>query len=320
VKLLSRQQNTLVVTVALLLLMGFYAYKQPLILSPFGLRTIANQGAALALAAIGQLSVILTAGVDLSLGAVIALTNCVAARLFDAGLGLPAVVPIILLIGMLCGAFNGIIIARLRLQPIIVTLATSFIYSGLSLYVLPAPGGSAPDFLHDALTGSIGWLPKSLLLLAIATGLIWRPILRTRLGQGLYCVGDNESGAFLSGIRVVRVKVLAYGLAGLFAALAGLFLTAETTSGDPGIGATYTLGSIAAAVLGGAALAGGRGSATGAIISAFVISILIGVLFAAGISSFYLNVFQGGILLAVLIIGRLRLLRASNWLHVLAAD
>jgi ribose transport system permease protein len=321
VRVRGRAGNSLILGVGLLILIGFYYHQQPLILSPFGLRTLANGGTPLALAAIGQLNVILTGGIDLSIGGIISLTNCIAASVFSSGpANLVATILLTLATGVFCGLINGMIVAKLRLQPIVVTLATSYVFQGISLYVRPSPGGSAPDGFAQTLTGSFGYLPLALVMLVLAVGVVWRCITRTRLGQGLYAVGDNESGAFLSGIPVNRVLLLAYGLSGLFAAITGLFLTAQTTSGDAAAGSVYTLGSIAAAVLGGAALSGGRGSAIGAVLAAFVLSILVGVLFAAGVSTFYQNVFQGGILLAVLMFGNLHVLRARSWLRFLAAS
>lgn len=318
---LSRSANVVVLALGLAALLAYYWHRQPLILSPFGLRTLANGAAPLALAGVGQLSVILTGGVDLSIGGVIGLSNCVAATVFsDGSANLLLTVVLTLAAGLGCGLANGAVIATLRLQPIVVTLATSYVFHGISLYVRPSPGGRAPTSFHDLLTGATGYLPHALVVIVLAVVLVWRTIVRTRLGQGLYAVGDNEGGAFLSGIPVTRVTLLSYALSGLFAGIAGLFLTAQTTSGDAAAGSVYTLGSIAAAVLGGAALSGGRGSVLGTVLAAFLVSILIGVLFAAGVSTFYQDVFQGGILLVVLMAGNLRLLRTSSWLRFIAAD
>jgi ribose transport system permease protein len=314
-------RNTVVVCIGLALLLAYYAYLQPMILSPFGLRALANHGVGLALATMAQLAVLIVGGIDLSVGSIIALTNCITATFLTADPLTGTLVCLgALLVGALCGAINGVLVVVSRIQPIIVTLATSYVFTGLSLYVRPSPGGSVPDFLHGLLAGSTGYLPNSILLLLAVVVLFWHPLFRTRTGKAIYAVGDSEGAAFLSGLPVVRAKVTAYAVAGLLAAAAGLFLTAETTSGDANIGSTYTLGSVAAAVLGGASLAGGRGGVIGPVVAALFISVLIGVLFAAGISTFYQNVFQGGILLAVLLAGRLHLLRENNWLSIVRAE
>ena len=310
-------RNTVIVWIGLAILLAYYAYLQPMVMTPFGLRAVANHGVAIALATIAQLTVLIVGGIDLSVGSIIALTNCVTATfLVGEPLGAALVCLGALILGAACGLVNGLLVVVSRIQPIIVTLATSYVFTGLSLYVRPSPGGSVPDFLHRLLAGSTGYLPHSLVLLVAVMGLFWRPLLQTRTGKAIYCVGDSEGAAFLSGLPVYRAKISAYALGGLIAAVAGLFLTAETTSGDASIGGVYTLGSVAAAVLGGASLAGGRGDVVGPVVAALFISVLIGVLFAAGISTFYQNVFQGGILLAVLLAGRLHLLRENSWLAI----
>jgi ribose transport system permease protein len=318
---IRRHPNLLVVCCGLAGLLGYFAWQQPMVMSPFGLRSIANQGTAAAIAAVGQLTVILVGGIDLSIGPVIALCNCFAATLFPVALLAPWIVCVAaVLIGALCGLINGCIVILLRVQPIIVTLATGYIFTGISLYVRPSPGGSAPEALHRLLTGSSGYLPHALVMVVALVALVWWPLTRTRVGQGLYAVGGNEPAAFLSGLPVRRIKLFSYTLGGGMAGMAGLFLTAQTSSGDARIGAVYTLGSIAAAVLGGATLSGGRGNAAGAVVAAFLISVLLGVLFASGISTFYQSILEGGVLMVVLAIGAARYLRAPDWLVMIRAE
>jgi len=315
---LRRYRSSLVAIVGLVLLLVYYWYQQPLILSAFGIRTLANQGTTLALAALAQLLVVLTGGVDLSVGAIVGLSNAIAATYMGTEpAGVLAVVVLTLAAGMLAGLVNGLLVAFGRIQPIIVTLATLYIYSGFALVIRPQPGGSVPGFYAQALTGSWGYLPFSLLVIAAVVGLVWTPIMRSRLGTAVYAVGDNPGGAHMSGINVTRTLVLAYTLAGFFAACAGLFLTAQTTSGDATIGTSYTLNSVAAVVFGGALLGGGRGVALGPIFAAYFISIIISVLFASGVSPFYQSIFQGGILILVLVFGNAWTLRSRNWLSVL---
>ncbi|MGN6550177.1 MAG: ABC transporter permease [Pararhizobium sp.] len=313
-----RYRSSLVAIVALILLLVYYWYQQPLILSPFGIRTLSNQGTTLALAALAQLIVVLTGGVDLSVGAVVGLSNSVAATYMGASpAGVVGVVILTLLIGTLAGTVNGLIVAYGRIQPIIVTLATLYIYSGIALIIRPQPGGSVPDFYAHALTSAWGYLPYSLVVVVAVALLVWTPIMRTRLGTAIYAVGDNPGGAHMSAINVTRTLIAAYALGGFFAACAGLYLTAQTTSGDATVGTTYTLNSVAAVVFGGALLGGGKGVALGPIVAAFFISIIISVLFAAGVSPFYQSIFQGGILIIVLVFGNAWTLRARNWLSVL---
>ena len=315
---LRRYKTSLVAIAALALLLAYYWYRQPLILSPFGLRTLANQGTTLALAALAQLIVVLTGGVDLSVGAIVGLSNCVAATYMGTGpASVVGVVILTLAVGTVAGMINGIFVAYGRIQPIIVTLATLYVYSGIALLIRPQPGGSVPDFYAHALTSAWGYLPYAFVVVLVVALLIWTPIMRTRLGTAIYAVGDNPGGAHMSAINVNRTLIAAYAMGGFYAACAGLFLTAQTTSGDANVGTTYTLNSVAAVVFGGALLGGGRGVALGPIVAAYFISIIISVLFASGVSPFYQSIFQGGILIVVLVFGNAWTLRARNWLAVL---
>jgi len=317
---LRRYRRSIVAIVGLALLLIYYWYQQPLILSAFGIRTLANQGTTLALAALSQLVVVLTGGVDLSVGAIVGLSNAMAATYMGTHpAGALGVLILTLLAGTLAGLVNGAVVAYGRIQPIIVTLATLYIYSGFALLIRPQPGGVVPDFYAHALTASWGYLPFSLVALVAVAGLFWHPLMRSRLGPAIYAIGDNPGGAHMSGINVNRTLLCAYAAAGFLAACAGLFLTAQTTSGDATIGTTYTLNSVAAVVLGGAVLGGGQGIALGPIFAAYFISIIISVLFAAGVSPFYQNVFEGGILIVVLAFGNFWTLRARNWLAILRA-
>jgi ribose transport system permease protein len=285
---------------------------------PAQITSIANQGATLAIASMGQTIVILTGGVDLSVGPIVALTNSVAATIMGEGAGsVLLTVVIVLAIGALCGLLNGLLVAFGRLQPIVVTLATASIYGGLALFVRPNPGGFVPGWFTDLLTGTIGGvLPASLILLALLVGL-WLPFRRTRLGVSIYAVGSSEGAAYMSGVDVAWAKVGAYTLAGTLSALAGLFYTAQTATGDALSGTVYTLNSVAAVVLGGTSLAGGRGGFGGTIAGAYVLSIIVSVLFFLGVSPFYQTLFQGLILLLVVALSSLHVLRIKNRLEAL---
>jgi ribose transport system permease protein len=226
------------------------------------------------------------------------------------------VVLLVLTIGMACGAINGMLIAYGRLQPIVVTLATSSIYTGCALFVRPRPGGYVPEWFTEALTTSVAGVPSALILLAALVAL-WLAFRRTRLGVSLYAIGSSEGAAFMSGISLGRAKVAAYTLAGLSSAVAGLFFTAQTATGSALSGSVFTLNSVAAVVLGGTRLAGGQGGYIGTIAGAYVISVIVSVLFFLQVSPFYQSMFQGGILLLAVAIGSLQLLRVKNRLEVL---
>ncbi|OHV08769.1 ABC transporter permease [Kushneria phosphatilytica] len=314
----ERYRSSLTAIVGLIVLFGYFAWQQPLILSPFGVTLSVNQGTTLAIATLAQLIVVLTGGVDLSVGAIVALTNAIAATYMGTHpAGAVGVLLLSLAAGTLAGWLNGVIVAYGRIQPIIVTLATLYIYTGVGLMVRPQPGGEVPGWFANALTGSWGYLPFALLFLLAVIILVWLPLRRSRLGRAIQAIGDNREGARVSGINVQRTTMWAYTAGGLLAACAGLFLTAQTTSGDATIGTTYTLNSVAAVVFGGAVLGGGRGVALGPLFGAYFLSLLISVLFATGISPFYQNLLQGAILVVVLSVANLWRLRTRNWLHVL---
>ena len=170
------------------------------------------------------------------------------------------------------------LIAYGRLEPLICTFCTLFIYGGLALTIRPQPGGHIADAFANGLTGNLGLLPYAALLLAAMLLLVWLPVFRSRLGRFILATGDSSDSAFASGLPVRRVRVATYALSGLFASVAALFLAAETTSGDASIGNIYTLNSLAAAVLGGVSLTGGRGSVAGAICGAIVLSLILNLL------------------------------------------
>jgi ribose transport system permease protein len=282
--------------------------------------TAANKGVLLALVAMAQTLPVLTAGLDLSVGMVFVLTNCLASALvfgtaLETALGIAAV----LLVGIACGALNGIIIVYGRLQPIITTLATGAVYYGFALLLRPVPGGNVNSELAEALTGQMpGGIPASLLFLLAVVLLIWVPFRRSVLGRAAYGVGSSETAAYMSGVPVNQAKILAYTLSGLLAALAGLMLTFITYSGEASaaIGGTYTLNSIAAVVIGGTSLFGGAGSAIGSIFGAFVLRTIGDLLFVFDLEPFWQPLVQGVILLAAVSLGALRLLGMRNRLDV----
>ena len=284
-------------------------------------RSISNQGMTLAIASMGQLLAVLTGGIDLSVGPMVALSNCIIASMGDPenpdralALGIAAA----LAAGAFGGFCNGLLIAYGRLQPIIVTLASGYIFSGIALRVQPDPGGYVPFERADLLTG-LQWdkVPRSLFLL-IALLVFWTLFKQTSLCTRIYAIGSNQGAAYMSGIDVIRTKIWTYTLTGFFAALAGVFLTAQTASGDANAGLVYSLNSIAAVVLGGASLAGGVGTFVGAIAGAYTLMLIPSVLF---FFDFYKQrplsqeLYKGLILLAAVSAGALGIWRIKNRLE-----
>jgi ribose transport system permease protein len=253
----------------------------------------------LAFAALAQTLVVLTRGIDLSVGGVIDLTNAVAALTLMGGPVSTTFWTIaILAIGALCGLLNGVLVAVGRLQPILVTLSTLSIFQGIAIRILPQPGGAMPPGFTAVLANPN--VPLSLIYIPII-GILWAIFRRTPLGVAVFAVGNDAMAASSHGISVKRTTILAYMLGGVASACAGLFLAANATAGDATTGDTYTLTSIVAAVLGGVSLFGGRGSGLGALFGAFVTVMVVNILFFAHIDPLYQTFYEGLFLLAAVI-------------------
>lgn len=283
------------------------------------LEASANQGAALALVAIGQTFPVLTGGLDLSIGAIMALANALGSELLTGSpLAIFLGMVVVLSVGCLCGLLNGLIVVYGRIQPIIATLATGAIYTGFALLIRPIPGGDVDEGLSEAMTYAVfGLIPTPVLIFAGVIVLIWMPLKRSIIGRGIYAVGSSEAAAYMSGVAVARSKLAAYTLAGLFAAMGGLFLGFQTLSGDATVGVTYTLNSIAAVVIGGTNLYGGVGGIVGSIFGAYVLRIINSVLLFSGVPSLAQPLFQGAVLIFALLLSAMRVARIRNRLDVI---
>jgi ribose transport system permease protein len=200
--------------------------------------------------------------------------------------------------GLVAGLLNGLLIVGLRLPPIIVTLATMSIWQGVALVLLPDPGGTVPAVYQAIFMGGF-----SSPIIGLVTLLVWTLIvswlLSSRFGLSLRAVGSDEQAAEMSGVRVKRVKIGAYALGGLLAAVSGMYLAVAMTSGSPVVGDGYILSSIAAVVIGGIPLIGGRGSAIAVVMGALILTITASLLYFAQVSSFYQSLINGLILLLV---------------------
>jgi len=282
--------------------------------------TAANKAVLLALVAMAQTLPVLTGGLDLSVGMIFIMTNCIASTIVIGGpletaLGVAGVLGA----GALAGLFNGAIVVFGRLQPIITTLATGAMYYGAALMIRPIPGGDVHEELADFMTYTVfEVVPTSLVLLLLVVLFIWLPFSRSLIGRGCYAVGSAEGAAYMSGIRIGRSKLAAYTLSGLLAALAGLMLTFITLSGEASapIGNTYTLNSIAAVVIGGTSLYGGAGGAIGSIFGAFVLRTIDDLLFVFDMPPLWQPLFQGVILLIAVSLGAARVLGIRNRLDL----
>ncbi|AGB45694.1 ABC transporter permease [Mesorhizobium sp. CO1-1-7] len=316
---LAEQRGTLLALGIFIVMFVIYTSNHPAGFTANVVQTAANKGVLLAFVAMAQTLVVITSGIDLSVGMIFLLTNCLASWLvvgtpLQTTLGVIAV----LVAGLLCGAVNGAIVIYGRLQPIVATIATGAVYYGIGLLLRPFPGGSVNEDLADALTGRVfGFVPASLVVLLAIVLVIWVPFSRSILGRAAYAAGSSETAAYMSGVPIRRGKFAAYTLAGLLAAIGGLFLTFFTYTGEAAYasGNSYTLFSIAAVVLGGVSLFGGKGSAIGAIFGALAFRTIGDLLFVFDFDPLWQPLFQGVILLVAVSLGAFALFRVRNRLE-----
>ena len=306
-----RNAWTLGLIVFLVILLAFTKLIQPSY-GVTGVQGLAISVLPLALAAVGQAIVVISGGIDLSIGAMMALTSVVAASQMQNqgeafGVG---VVVAVLVLGILLGAINGSLVVFTRVPDIVVTLAMSFVWAGCALLVLKTPGGGSAKWLKELILGSLGneWIPRAAIVLIVIVAVIWIPLRRSKAGLRIYAVGSDRLAAFRSGVSVGRTKILAYAVLGLFAALGGLSLTASTGIGTP-VPGPYTLLSVAAVVLGGVSLAGGRGGIVGPLIAVVILQLIRTDMTFLRFDPNLAVVVQGVILIGVVMVGSLVQLR-----------
>ncbi|MCE2467691.1 MAG: ABC transporter permease [Caldilineaceae bacterium] len=310
--ILSRSGWTLGVWLLLLALLIWYANLIPRF-GEFQITSISKNSLPLVYLALGQAIIVIAGGIDLSLGALLLLSNAIAAR-FMADQPFGAVLVIALLLIGLVAFLNGMTGYVIRLSgvpDIVVTLATSYIWSGLALWILPSPGGgTAPEFrwlFTGSESGIGGTYVLPVLMMIIPATVVFLLSRRTRLGLSMYAVGSDSNIASLAGLGVTRAKVASYALGGALAALAGLATVAITGTGDPrfSVGANATLNSVAAVVLGGIALTGGTGLVLGVVAAGMILIMLNPILSAMGINPNNAQILQGVLIAIVMMIGGL---------------
>jgi erythritol transport system permease protein len=306
--------------IALFAVLIFFSLAAPNFLSTANAVLIAKHVALNAFLAIGMTFVIITGGIDLSVGSIVGLCGMVAGWLILNGLDLPfgytvyfnvvEIVIITLGVGILIGAINGFLITRLNVAPFIATLGTLYVARGLAL--LSSDGRTFPNLVGDPSLGNTGFafigagrflgLPVSIWILVLVGAGAAYLAARTPLGRHIFAVGGNERAAALSGIRVSRVKMFVYVFSGFCASIVGLIISSELMASHPATGETFELNAIAAAVLGGTSMSGGRGTVGGTIIGAFVIGILSDGLVMMGVSSFWQTVIKGLVIIAAVVV------------------
>jgi len=307
--------------IALIVLIIVFSFLSPSYLTAGNLIVMTRHVAINAILAIGQTFVILTGGIDLSVGSIAGITGMISGGLLDQGLALPifgvvvffsvpVVIAIGLLVGIVFGGVNGLAITRFRVAPFIATLGMLYVARGLA--ELRSNGGTFPNLAGRSGLGNTGFEFIGVdSVLGIPVG-IWLMVLfgvvaaliaaRTPFGRRVYAVGGNARAAVLSGIRVNRIKLAVYMISGFCAAMAGLILTSELGAAYPDTATTYELNAIAAAVLGGTSLSGGKGTIVGTIIGAFVIGFLSDGLVLVGVSTFWQLVVKGAVIVLAVVL------------------
>ncbi len=298
------RNNAWVISLALLLavLLAITKAIQPGFGAP-GLESLARAALPFAFATAGMAIVVIVGGIDLSVASMMAVCAVTAAVLMERMAGIPALL-IVLVVGAAMGAINGALIVLTKVPDIVVTLAMLFVWEGVALLILSTPGGATADWLEAAIRGFFlfSWLPKALLIIAIVTALIWAPLRGTKLGLSIYAVGSDERAAFRSGVSVGRTRVIAYALCGLFCAFGGLSLAALTGIGEP-VPGPYLLAAVAAVVLGGVVLGGGKGGLLGPVIAVFILRIIRTILTLMAVDPNVTTIVEGVIMVGVVMLG-----------------
>ena len=275
----------------------------------FDAQSVAMAALPLACAAAAQAIVVISGGIDLSIGSVMAVANVLAARTMnEASFGQSLWLALaILAAGAAIGAINGFLVIVSRVPDVIVTLTTGFIWGGVALLILEKPGGGAPPEFANLGTGTLvtEWLSNSLVLLVVAVALVWIPVRMSKTGLRIYATGSDKIAAFRSGVNVEVARLAAYVFGGLFSAIGGLGLTMTTGIGSPHAGVLYTLSGLAAVVIGGVSLTGGRGGVVGPVIAAFVLTLIPADLIFLNIDPNFGQVIQGTLIVLVVMAGGL---------------
>jgi ribose transport system permease protein len=295
--------------VLLLVLLGLTRLIQPGF-GASGLESLARAALPYAFATAAMVVVVLVGGIDLSVGAMMAVASVTAALLMTQIGWVPAVA-ITLAVGVLMGAVNGALIVLTRVPDIVVTLAMLFVWEGAALLIMNAPGGTADRALTALVQGWTGPVPTALLVMALCIVLVWLPLARSRLGLAIYATGSDQEAAFRSGVAVGLARIAAYAICGLFCGMGGIALVMLTGIGEP-VPGPYLLASVAAVVLGGVVLGGGRGGMLGPIIAVFVLRIIRTMLTLMGVDPNVTTIVEGSIMVAVVMLGGFLMLREAR--------
>lgn len=311
--------------IALFVILGFFTMMVDGFLNPASLIIMIKHISINAFLALGISFVIITAGIDLSIGAILGFCAMVAGYMITKGIVLApfgiaifpsvwVIVPVVLLVGALIGMVNGLIITRYNVAPFICTLGTMYIVRGSAM--LLSGGETFPGLAGNPMLGNTGFekigagtlfgVPYAIWMMFVMAAIIAYVAKKLPFGRHVYSIGDNERAAELSGIKVKNVKIWVYTISGLCAAVAGMVVSSQLVASHPATGTAFEMNAIAAVVLGGTSLAGGRGTISGTIIGAFVIGILADGLVMMGVSEFWQMVIKGIVIIVAVIIDQMQ--------------
>jgi ribose transport system permease protein len=266
---------------------------------------ILQQSSLNACIAIGMTLVIISGGIDLSVGPIAALTGVVSATALVGGLPIPIVFALAIAIGLFAGLLNGCLIALCGLQPFIVTLGTLSLFRALALiFTGGSPVFGIPDHFRSLFSAELGILPVPVVLVGMIGGIVWVVLARNPLGEYILAVGGNEEAARVSGVPIAFTKIAVYIISGVLAAFASLILVARLGAAEPTLGNLWELEAIAAAAIGGASLSGGKGSIAGTILGALILGALRNGLTLLNVQAFYQLLATGIIIIAAMLVDR----------------
>lgn len=308
-----KYMSELTTVIALIILIAVITIINSNFLTANNLLNLLLQVTSNALIAFGMTFVILTGGIDLSVGSILALSSALTAGLLGSGMPVALAILISLILGCILGMMNGLLISYGKLAPFIVTLATMTIFRGATLVYTngnPITKGLSDTFLFQFLgQGYIVGIPFPVIIMFIVFIVLYVLLHKTAFGKSVYAIGGNEKAAYISGVKLNKVKIIIYSISGIMASISGLIITSRLSSAQPTAGASYEMDAIAAVVLGGTSLSGGKGRILGTLIGALIIGVLNNGLNIIGVSAFWQQVVKGVVILIAVLIDRFKVVK-----------
>ena len=314
-KKVMKYMSELTTLIALIGLMMVITFINPNFLTANNLLNLLLQVTANGFIAFGMTFVILTGGIDLSVGSILALSSALTAGLIAAGIPVPFAILLAVCMGGIFGMLNGLLVAYGKLAPFIVTLASMTIFRGATLVFTngnPLTQGLSDSFLFQFLgQGYVVGIPFPVILMFLVFIILYVVLHKTAFGKSVYALGGNEKAAYISGVKLSKVKIIIYTISGIMASVSGLIITSRLSSAQPTAGTSYEMDAIAAVVLGGTSLSGGKGRILGTLIGALIIGVLNNGLNIIGVSAFWQQVVKGVVILIAVLLDRFKMAKSS---------